>query len=154
MTKVKRLSRWRWSNVPIPEVYVVLVVVGITVHLFLPLQLFPAAWIGHAAGWPVLAAGIFLAGWAISTAADLDIAKPTGIITSGPYRFSRNPMYLGWTLISLGIGLILNSGWVVMFLPGALIFTHLVTIPREERSLERHFSQSYLAYKARVRRWL
>jgi protein-S-isoprenylcysteine O-methyltransferase Ste14 len=146
--------RWRWSNVPVPEVYVVLLAAGLAVHLFLPLRLFPVAWIGHAAGWPVLLAGLLLAAWAVSAAADIGIAKPSEVITKGPYRLSRNPMYLAWTLISLGIGLIVNSGWVVIFLPGAQLFTHLVTIPREERLLVRGFGQSYLAYKERVRRWL
>lgn len=147
-------SRWRWSNIPIPEIYIVLLAVGIALHLFLPLRMFSVTWIGHGAGWPVLLAGLLFAAWAVYTAAHMDIAKPTTVIISGPYRFSRNPMYLGWTLVSLGIGLIVNSGWVVMFLPGALLFLHLVTIPHEERSLERRFGQGYLSYKGRVRRWL
>jgi protein-S-isoprenylcysteine O-methyltransferase Ste14 len=151
---VELLSRWRWSNIPVPEVYVVLLVAALAVHLFLPLRMFPAAWIGHAAGWPPLLAGAFLAGWAVAAAASMDIARPTGIVTSGPYRFSRNPMYLGWTFISLGVGLVLNSGWVVMLLPGALLFLQLVTISHEERSLEKRFGQSYLTYKRNVRRWL
>jgi protein-S-isoprenylcysteine O-methyltransferase Ste14 len=146
--------RWRASNVPIPMEYVVLLAVGIAIHLILPLRMFPVAWTGHALGWPVLLAGFLLVGWAVSAVADVDIANPTQVVARGPYRFSRNPMYVGWTLISLGAGLIVNSGWVVMFLPVALLYLHRVTIPREERSLERQFGQSYLVYKEKVRRWL
>ncbi len=147
-------ARWLWSNVPIPEVYVAALMVGIVVHVFLPATMFPVAWIGHSVGWPVLLTGLLLAAWAVATAATVDVAKPTEVIASGPYRLSRNPMYLAWALINLGVGLIVNGGWVVMFLIGALLFTHLITIPSEERSLERRFGQSYISYKGRVRRWL
>jgi protein-S-isoprenylcysteine O-methyltransferase Ste14 len=144
--------RSRWRNIPVPEVYVLLLMAGIAVHLFLPLRMFPALWVGHAAGWPVLGIGVSLAAWAVSAAANIDIAKPTDTVTSGPYRFSRNPMYLGWTLITLGVGLAVNSAWVVLLLPGALSFLQLVTVPREERSMERRFGQTYLTYKGNVRR--
>ncbi|MEX2430893.1 MAG: isoprenylcysteine carboxylmethyltransferase family protein [Dehalococcoidia bacterium] len=146
--------RWRWSNVPVPEVNIVLLLASIGFHLFLPLKMLPAAWISHAAGWPTVLAGLLLIAWAVSAVGATDLARPSGIVTSGPYRFSRHPMYLGWILISLGIGMIVNSTWVVMFVLGTLFFAHVVIIPGEERALEKRFGQKYVAYQQRVRRWL
>jgi protein-S-isoprenylcysteine O-methyltransferase Ste14 len=146
--------RWRWRNVPVPEVYVILLTAGIAIHFFLPVRIFPGAWLGRATGGLVLLAALLLAAQAVGAAAEIDIARPARVVISGPYRFSRNPMYLAWTFITVGIGLIVNSGWVVMLLPGAVLFTHLVVIPREEQALERRFGQGYLAYKNRVHRWL
>jgi len=84
----------------------------------------------------------------------MDVAKPTAVIASGPYGLTRNPMYLAWALVNLGIGLVANNRWVIVFLPGAIAFTHLFTIPQEERFLGSCFGQAYLDYKSRVGRWL
>ncbi len=78
----------------------------------------------------------------------------TSLVVRGPFRFTRNPLYLSVTLLQAGIGLWARSGWVVlMALPAALVIDRLV-IPREERHLEAVFGDAYRAYRARVRRWL
>ena len=80
--------------------------------------------------------------------------KPTtAIVRTGPYRFSRNPIYLAFSLLQLGIAIWVNSLWLLATLAVALALIHVV-IAREERYLERKFGTEYLAYKAAVRRWL
>jgi protein-S-isoprenylcysteine O-methyltransferase Ste14 len=78
----------------------------------------------------------------------------TTIVMTGPYRLSRNPIYLAFTLLQLGIGLWRNSAWVLGLLVPALILVSSGTIAREERYLEKKFGDAYLRYKADVRRWL
>lgn len=75
------------------------------------------------------------------------------ISSSGPYRFSRNPMYLSLCLVQSGTGLWLNSLWILLMILPALIVLHYGVISREERYLEKKFGNEYLQYKNRVRRW-
>jgi protein-S-isoprenylcysteine O-methyltransferase Ste14 len=80
--------------------------------------------------------------------------RTTAIVQAGPYRLSRNPIYLSFILFVLGLSVWLNNLWlVVMLIPAVGIITVFV-IPREERFLERNFHEEYLHYKAAVRRWL
>jgi len=81
--------------------------------------------------------------------------KPTtALVTDGPYRFTRNPMYLGFTLVYLGLAAWANSAWPVVFLPAVLGTMHFGVIRREEAYLERLFGEEYRAYCRRVRRWV
>ncbi len=81
--------------------------------------------------------------------------KPaTALVVTGPYRLSRNPMYVGFTLLYLGISLWVNTLWPLIFLPIVLLVMRRGVISREEAYLERRFGESYRAYRARVRRWL
>lgn len=76
------------------------------------------------------------------------------LVTDGPYRYSRNPMYLGFTLLYLGITIWVNVLWPVLFLPLVLLMMQVGVISREEAYLERRFGDDYRAYRARVRRWI
>jgi len=78
----------------------------------------------------------------------------TAIVRAGPYRFSRNPIYLAFSLLQLGIAFSVNSIWLVATLLAAVAVISLVVIPKEERYLERRFPSEYPPYKASVRRWL
>jgi protein-S-isoprenylcysteine O-methyltransferase Ste14 len=81
--------------------------------------------------------------------------KPTtAIVRTGPYRFSRNPIYLAFSLLQLGIALWVGSWWLVATLAVALAIIHFVVVPREERYLEARFGDEYRDYKAAVGRWL
>jgi protein-S-isoprenylcysteine O-methyltransferase Ste14 len=81
--------------------------------------------------------------------------KPTiAIVRTGPYRFSRYPIYLAFSLFQLGIAIWANSLWLVATLVEAVALIHYVVIPREEEDLERKFGAEYLDYKRSVRRWL
>lgn len=76
------------------------------------------------------------------------------LVLRGPYRWTRNPMYLGMALLHAAAGLWLENGWIVLLLPVALIGVYWIAIRHEEAYLERKFGRSYLDYKAAVRRWL
>jgi protein-S-isoprenylcysteine O-methyltransferase Ste14 len=81
--------------------------------------------------------------------------EPTSaIVQSGPYRFTRNPIYLAFSVLVLGIACWVNSIWLLGTLAAAVSLMSFVVIPREERYLERRFRAEYLEYKAKVRRWL
>jgi protein-S-isoprenylcysteine O-methyltransferase Ste14 len=81
--------------------------------------------------------------------------KPaTALAVHGPYRYTRNPMYLAMTIFYLGLTLLVNTLWPLVLLPAVLLVVQRGVINREERYLERTFGDAYRAYKARVRRWL
>ena len=76
------------------------------------------------------------------------------LVTDGPFRYTRNPGYLGLTMLYAGIAVLRNSLWAILLLPLVLYVIQRQVIGREERYLERTFGEEYLAYKAQVRRWL
>ena len=81
--------------------------------------------------------------------------KPTtAIVTTGPYRITRNPAYLGMALLYIGITLLADVPWALLILPVVIVVIDRMVIAREERYLERKFGREYLDYRARVRRWI
>jgi len=81
--------------------------------------------------------------------------KPTlAIVENGPYRFSRNPMYLSYVIGYLGLGLLANS-WPMLLLTFLFVYliTHAIILP-EEAYLEKRFGEEYLEYKSSRRRWI
>jgi protein-S-isoprenylcysteine O-methyltransferase Ste14 len=128
------------------------------IQLATPLPLLSAA-LAVSVGPPLVVAAIalFLYSAATFRAAGTPVParKPTTVIVrTGPYRLSRNPIYLAFSLLQLGIAIWVNSVWLMTTLVGALALMHCVVIPREERYLERKFGAQYMDYKSSVRRWL
>jgi protein-S-isoprenylcysteine O-methyltransferase Ste14 len=78
----------------------------------------------------------------------------TSFVTSGPYRFTRNPMYVSLVVLYLGATLFADSWWPLLFLPVVVIAVQRTVIAREERYLGGAFPAEYAMYRARVRRWL
>jgi protein-S-isoprenylcysteine O-methyltransferase Ste14 len=78
----------------------------------------------------------------------------TAIVTGGPYRFTRNPMYLGFTLMYVGISALANALLPILLLPVVQQLMRRGVIEREERYMEGKFGDEYLEYKGRVRRWI
>jgi len=76
------------------------------------------------------------------------------LILQGPYRFTRNPMYVGMTLLTIGLGVALNNLWISAAAPLALLTVHFLTMVPEERYLTEKFGAPYEAYLKRVRRYL
>lgn len=75
------------------------------------------------------------------------------IVESGPYRYTRNPMYMGFTVCYLGAALLLNSWWPFVFWPVCIVALTRLVIHREERYLAEAFGAEYEAYRQRVSRW-
>ena len=141
-----------------PLVYLSAIAMGVLLHLVWPVRLVPRAasvLLGVAA---VLAAvALFL--YAVRTFRSAGTPVPgnrptTTIVRTGPYRWSRNPIYLSFSLLQLGVAFLVNSLWLLVTLIPAVVLMSFVVIPREERYLEAHFPSGYLPYKASVRRWL
>ena len=106
-----------------------------------------------------VAAGFGIALWSLLSMRRIGVnpaphTAPPALAVEGPYRFSRNPIYLGMVLTYLGGGLLRNAGWAPLLLPGVLTFMRRGVIEREELYLTRRFGDDYLRYAARVRRWL
>lgn len=140
-----------------PFVYLASIVLGVLLQFAVPLPFFPAAFnVGAGAALVVVAIALFIASVGKFRAAGTAVPAnqpTTAIVRSGPYHFSRNPIYLAFSLLQLGIAIWVNSLWLLATLVAAVALIHVV-IGREERYLERKFGAEYLAYKASVRRWL
>lgn len=78
----------------------------------------------------------------------------TAFVTDGPYRITRNPMYVSLAALYLAVGTFMNSWWTVVLLPLVLLAVDRLVIAREERYLGEAFPTEYAAFRARVRRWL
>ena len=78
----------------------------------------------------------------------------SNIVTTGPFKYSRNPMYLAFTIIYVGVTAAINTWWPFIFLPFVLVTMYYGVIFREEAYLEQKFGRDYLEYKKNVRRWL
>ena len=141
-----------------PVLYVAALALGILLHLLTPVRIFAKTGSGHLLGWPVFVLGSALVLWAERTLKKYGVEpsfKPVPqIVSSGPYAFSRNPMYLATSLMYLGVSLATNSIWPMVFLPLILLILHLAVITKEELYLEKVFGQEYLQYRSKVRRWL
>ena len=141
-----------------PFVYLSAILAGVALDFIRPLRLLPDE-VGALIGLPIAVAALVLFVLSVRrfTAAGTPVPanRPTtAIVRSGPYRWSRNPIYVAFSMLQLGIASWLNSAWVLGTLAVALGLMTWVVIPREERYLERKFGSEYLEYKAKVRRWI
>jgi protein-S-isoprenylcysteine O-methyltransferase Ste14 len=141
-----------------PFVYLGAIGLGLLVHLCWPVQLIPVSLSTPVGIMTLLLAGtVFISAVREFRKADTPVPgnQPTiTIVRTGPYRFSRNPIYLAFALFQAGLALWANSLAVMLTLIPALAIMGLVVIPREERYLERCFPTQYQSYKISVRRWL
>lgn len=142
-----------------PLVYLAAIATGLALNFAWPEPFLPAERFDVLLGGALVLASIalFVASVRAFRTAGTPVAgnRPTSaIVRSGAYRFSRNPIYLAFSLLQLGVAAWLNSLWLLATLIAAIAFMTAVVIPREERYLERKFGAAYLDYKARVRRWI
>jgi|SRR5579859_5937189 len=145
---------------PPPLVFVGFMLAGVAVQRFALRLASNAGLIVRAvAGGLLVAGGLALVLWAVGgfrrSGRSPEPWLPSSIlILEGPYRFSRNPMYVGMTAIQAGIGAALDNGWVVLFAAAALAVVHVMAVRPEEQYLEETFGADYVALKRRVRRYL
>jgi len=142
-----------------PIAWVVAVLAGFALDWLMPLPFVPAAVPARSLGAMVFVLALALFAWAIATVTRAGSKVPTNqptttIVDTGPYRFTRNPIYLAMVLGLIGLAIAFNSLWLLLALvPFALVIRYGV-VAREEAYLERKFGDVYRGYRARVRRWL
>jgi protein-S-isoprenylcysteine O-methyltransferase Ste14 len=145
-------------RVPVPWVFALNYLIGAGIE-----KLFPtgAKALPHCdvAGGLLFLVGAIFAGWAWfifrrhrTTATPGE--KSSKLVTWGPYRFSRNPLYVGLTLAYIGEAGLLKQAWPLFLLPLTLAYVHYIVIPLEEQRLEEVFSDEYRQYRTKVRCWL
>ncbi|MEX0964897.1 MAG: isoprenylcysteine carboxylmethyltransferase family protein [Pseudohongiellaceae bacterium] len=143
---------------PPPAIFASLILVGAAIHYRWPLGM------GIAESLEILGYLFVLIGIVIAIVVNssfnragtaIEPWKPTtAIVTTGFYAWSRNPIYLGFCLINMGIGIATNSLWIfISFFPAAILL-YYIAIAKEEAYLEKKFGDEYLAYKKKVRRWI
>ena len=144
---------------PPPLLHLATLVAGLALHFAFPQSFLPDTWMQLATGLPFIGISFALVASASRTMKRAGTgANPynpsTAIVVDGPFRFSRNPMYLSFTALYIGIAFAVDALWPFALLPIALVGISLGVIKREERYLEQKFGQEYLQYKVRVRRWI
>ena len=131
------------------------VIAGLAPNRLVPLPADLAGWLGAMVF--VLALALFA--WAIVTITRAGSNVPTNlptttIVESGPYRFTRNPIYLAMFLGLIGLAIAFDNLWLLMMLAPFALVIHYGVVTREEAYLERKFGDVYRGYRSRVRRWL
>ena len=143
-----------------PGIYLIALGVGFLLQWAYPLSL-GGSWnaAGRVVGYILVATGALLMGSAVALFRGAGTTpNPTRATTTlvfrGPYRVTRNPMYVGMTAITCGIGLAALTSWTVVTALVAAWVTQRLVIAREERYLQQKFGGPYVDYTRRVRRWL
>jgi protein-S-isoprenylcysteine O-methyltransferase Ste14 len=161
----KRMSNPSPAGPDVPYPPPLLFVAGIAAGWLLA-RAFPLPLVGLTArsaaalvGWLLVAIGTGLSIWGLATfrgaGTPIRPNRPAStLVTHGPFRLSRNPMYVGLCLVYLGVMLLMNSAWIVLFLPFVIATLYLTVIRHEERYLAVTFGIAYDEYRRRVRRWL
>ncbi len=143
---------------PPPLIFLILLLAAYGVQQFWPIS------IGSSSGIKYLGLGIVMFGIGIvilvgrsfkSAKTNIEPWKPTtNIISTGIFAYSRNPIYAAFCLVPIGIGVFLNSFWILIsFIPSAVL-VYTIAIRKEEVYLEKKFGEEYKHYKNKVRRWL
>ena len=141
-----------------PLIYLAFLAVGLLLDYLFPVPVLPNS-IQYAVGFGIMIAPMLVMPFVLlefrNAETQFDPRKPTtAIITTGPYRFSRNPSYVSLTMLYLGIAIAADSVWVLAGLIPTLVVMYYGVILREEQYLEDKFGEPYLQYKRSVRRWL
>jgi len=142
---------------PPPLIHLIAIGAGIFLDFIWPLEIYAESKF-MSLGYGLIALSLIIAGlcfreFKIARTSVSPNRTTTTIISNGPYRFSRNPMYVCMALLHIGIALLLNEVWVLLNVVTALLIIAVYVIPREERYLQRKFGKTYLDYKDSVRRW-
>lgn len=141
-----------------PIIFAVFFVIGYVTDRAFPSDIGISS-IRYAVGGVLIGLSIILAGWGLAHFAraktHVDVRKPaTTLVTGGPYRLSRNPMYLALSLLYAGFAVAFLLPVTLVLLIPCLVVLYLGVIRREEAYLDRKFGEAYRNYRSRVRRWL
>jgi protein-S-isoprenylcysteine O-methyltransferase Ste14 len=148
-------------RVPVPWVFILGYLLGVVLEhaLPLPVRISIEPSLINAVGAAVFALGAVIAGWGWWTFHKAGTTTVPGqrssqLVTWGPYRYTRNPMYVGLTIAYLGEAVLQRQIWPVILLPLVIAYVNGVVIPVEQAKLTEVFGQEYARYQQRVRRWL
>ena len=141
-----------------PLVYLAGIVIGFLATIWMPTKVVPNS-VAWTVGGILICCGAVLTGSAISKFKDVGTTvrpdRPASkLVIAGPYKITRNPMYLGLAFVYLGIAIAGQSVWALMLLPVVLALIQRRAIEPEEAFLEKRFGANYISYKHNVRRWL
>ena len=141
-----------------PVLLLLFIGLGFAGRWLISAEFLPRAW-ALPIGLPAVIVSLALFVWAVITMHRAGASIPTGeptdvIVVRGPYRLSRNPIYLGMVILLLAIGVWANSAWfLVLAVLAAALLNWGVILP-EEHYLQSKFGDTYLTYKRQVRRWV
>ena len=142
-----------------PLAWALAVIAGLVLDWLAPLPFLPEDWPAGLLGAVVFVLALVLAIWAIDTMTRAGTNVPTNrpttaIVESGPYRFTRNPIYLGMFGGLIGLGIAFDNPWLLLMMVLFALVIRYGVVAREEAYLERTFGDAYRGYRRRVRRWL
>lgn len=156
VTRVHPLMR-----VPPPFLFVLTFLAGLGLQHLLPLSLtaINIANVVHFIGKGLAGVGVLLAlccvgMFLLSRTTLIPFGTAAQMLTQGPYRISRNPMYVSLVLVYLGVAAILTQAWPLLLLPLPITVLHGIVIPFEETRMREVFGEAFDHYCTRVRRWL
>ena len=143
--------------VPPPLIYVAFFLAGLALQRYVPMARLP--------GWTELLAAVLIMSWLVLTVwsfrrfwtsgtSMIPVRPATTLVIEGPYRLTRNPMYLGLLFLYLGVACWSGRTWPLLLAPILVYVVHVTVIGREERYLIRKFGDDYRRYQAMVRPWL
>ena len=143
---------------PPPLIYFGFLILGLVINFIAPISFLPPS-ATLIVGIPLIFLGFVFGALAFVTMARAETSpdpwEPTkAIVTTGPFGSTRNPIYVSFTLIYLGVAAAMNALAALVLLPIALLIVHYGVILREEKYLERRFGEEYLRYRGQVRRWI
>jgi protein-S-isoprenylcysteine O-methyltransferase Ste14 len=153
-------SKSHLLHIPVPWVYVIAYLVGIVIQFVYPISISSTLILAitRILGAALLVVGVGIIVWAqLIFHREHTTTDPTQtslkLITWGPYRFTRNPMYIGLFLAFIGIDGILTFVWSLILLLPVFYYVNWIVIPVEEKQLKKTFGKTYEEYCKRVRRW-
>ncbi len=140
------------------DFFIILLVLSVLLNFLFPVPAFlspPSTY----SGFLIIGFGLVLAFWSrslfLKNATTLQLSeKPTSLVTSGPFRLSRNPIYLGMASVLSGVAVVLGTLVALVFPVLFVMLIEFFIIPGEERNLEKIFGEPYREYKKSVRRWI
>lgn len=154
----KRASDAAGGFTSVAVVFLLGLVGGVLVNFYFPFPIWPGMVISVIGILPLLL-GAALFAWARATfrrhmTALMPWTRTTALVTDGPYDFSRNPIYLSFVLMYLGLSFIFDSAYVLIMVVVVVVLFDRLQIPREERYLRGVFGAEFNSYATKVRRWI
>lgn len=147
---------------PPPFILLFFLMAGTLLQFAFPLEIFAPFTLGSLqflAGLVIISGGIGLAFWGVRTfsKAGTNVATHKAallVVSDGPYKFTRNPMYLGMQILLIGTGIMFSSEWFLLLWPMFFLVLRFGVVAREERYMRKKFGAQYVALLNRTRRWI